>query len=102
MDLEQLHDISTGFIKAKVVLAAAELKLFDITAGDGATAVVVGPVERDKGLIAQAHLTDGSLHKALVCTVKGKDWWKDGKIETATLDREATLSLQKSSGTVWK
>jgi SAM-dependent methyltransferase len=48
MDLEQLHDISTGFIKAKVVLAAAELKLFDITAGDGATAAdVAGKIDGD-------------------------------------------------------
>lgn len=38
MDLEQLQAISTGFIKAKVVLAAAELRLFDITADDWLTA----------------------------------------------------------------
>jgi SAM-dependent methyltransferase len=41
MDLERLQAISTGFIKAKVVLAAAELKLFDITAGEGVTAAEV-------------------------------------------------------------
>jgi SAM-dependent methyltransferase len=39
VDLDDLHLISNGFIKAKVVLAAAELGLFEITAGEGVTAV---------------------------------------------------------------
>ena len=48
MDQEQLQAISTGFIKAKVVLAAAELKLFDITAGDGVTAAdAAGKIDGD-------------------------------------------------------
>lgn len=55
--------------------------------GDGATAVVVGPVADGRGLLAQAHRTDGSVHRALVCTVPGKDWWEDGRIQSTTLDR---------------
>lgn len=38
MDLERLHEISNGFIQAKIMLAAAELRLFDAVMGEGATA----------------------------------------------------------------
>ncbi len=38
MDLDELHRISSGFTRAKVLLAAAELGLFDVTAGEGVTA----------------------------------------------------------------
>ena len=38
MDLDELHRLSNGFTKAKVVLAAAELGLYEITSGEGVTA----------------------------------------------------------------
>ena len=38
MKLEDLHAISTGFIKSKIVLAAAELGLFEIATGAGVSA----------------------------------------------------------------
>jgi len=61
--------------------------------GDGATAVVVGVVSAGRGLISRAHRTDGSVHRALVCTVEGKNWWEDGPVKTATPDRAATRRM---------
>lgn len=61
--------------------------------GDGATAVVVGPVAGGRGLLAQAHRTDGSVHRALVCTVPGKQWWEEGRILSTTLDRAASRRM---------
>jgi 3-oxoacyl-[acyl-carrier-protein] synthase-3 len=48
---------------------------FSACIGDGATAVVVGPVAEGRGLLGFSHRTDGSLHKALVATVPGSHWY---------------------------
>jgi 3-oxoacyl-[acyl-carrier-protein] synthase III len=57
--------------------------------GDGASAVVIGDVGEGRGLLSQAHRTDGSLHRAIVDTVPERNWWEDGRIETTILDRDA-------------
>lgn len=66
---------------------------FSVKFGDGATAVVVGAVDQLHGLIAQAHHTDGTLNRAMVSTVRGTDWWKDGAIVSMPLDREASRRM---------
>ncbi len=66
---------------------------FSIHFGDGATAVIVGPVSSEHGILAQAHRTDGSVHRAIVCTVEGKNWWEDGRIWTTSLDRAAARRM---------
>ena len=57
--------------------------------GDGATAVIMGPVSEGRGLLAQSHRTDGSEALALICTVPGRRWWHDGPVVTQSLDRSA-------------
>ena len=47
--------------------------------GDGATAVVVGPVSDGRGVLASAHHTDGSLHDGIVVGVPGKRWFDHGQ-----------------------
>jgi 3-oxoacyl-[acyl-carrier-protein] synthase-3 len=47
--------------------------------GDGATAVVVGPVSEGKGILATAHRTDGRLPNTLIATVPGSRWYDDGR-----------------------
>jgi 3-oxoacyl-[acyl-carrier-protein] synthase-3 len=47
--------------------------------GDGATAVVVGPVAEGAGILGQSHHTDGRLHSALATGVPGKRWYDDGR-----------------------
>src|SRR2546423_2904943 len=49
---------------------------FDTWFGDAGTAVVVGPVADGKGILTAAHRTDGSLHKALMLGVPGKQWFE--------------------------
>lgn len=43
--------------------------------GDGATAVLVGPVQDGRGLLGQASRTDGSLSEALVVGCPGGRWY---------------------------
>jgi 3-oxoacyl-[acyl-carrier-protein] synthase III len=47
--------------------------------GDGATAVLVGPVAAGLGILGQAHHTDGRLHCALATGVPGKHWYDEGR-----------------------
>jgi 3-oxoacyl-[acyl-carrier-protein] synthase-3 len=47
--------------------------------GDGATAVVVGPVRAGRGIIASAHHTDGRFDNTLVASVPGGTWAAEGK-----------------------
>lgn len=46
--------------------------------GDAATAVIVGPVSAGKGILAQAHGTDGRFHGGLVTGVPGGRWHDEG------------------------
>jgi len=48
--------------------------------GDGATAVVVGPVAAGYGFLTWKHRTDGSLENTLVAGVPGKRWFDDGRM----------------------
>jgi 3-oxoacyl-[acyl-carrier-protein] synthase III len=48
--------------------------------GDGATAVVLGPVKEGYGVQTYAHGTDGSRHRAVVFGVPGKRWYEDGRV----------------------
>lgn len=48
--------------------------------GDGATAVVVGPVKDDYGLLSESHFTDGSMHDALQGGYPGKRWHEAERI----------------------
>jgi 3-oxoacyl-[acyl-carrier-protein] synthase-3 len=48
--------------------------------GDGATAVVVGRVREGYGVLAHAHGTDGTRHKAVVHGVPGRRWYEEGRI----------------------
>lgn len=57
--------------------------------GDGATAVVVGPVSKGKGLIAAAHRSDGTLHKALLCGVPGGRWFDASRAVAYSEDTRA-------------
>jgi 3-oxoacyl-[acyl-carrier-protein] synthase-3 len=48
--------------------------------GDGATAVVVGPVSEGRGLLAAEHHTDGTMDRTLLTTVVGSTWFSGGKL----------------------
>ncbi len=52
--------------------------------GDGATAVVLGPVGAGRGILATKHRTNGEKHNALVFGIKQKRWYEDGPIALYT------------------
>jgi 3-oxoacyl-[acyl-carrier-protein] synthase III len=64
--------------------------------GDGATAVVVGPVGEGKGILGRSHRTDGSFHKAVYPACAGKRWY-DGPVllwnEERATARKMLLSI---------
>ncbi|MBX5481704.1 MAG: hypothetical protein IRZ16_07665 [Myxococcaceae bacterium] len=61
--------------------------------GDGATAVVVGEVGPGRGLLGQAHYTDGSMHEALVGGYPESTWWADHPVVMYTKDRDAARRM---------
>ena len=46
--------------------------------GEGATAVIVGPVCNGRGLLGRSHRTDGNLENTMVTGIPGKRWYEDG------------------------
>lgn len=44
--------------------------------GDGATAVLVGPVSEGRGVLSECHRTDGDLDGGLVITGRERRWWE--------------------------
>lgn len=62
--------------------------------GDGAAAVVFGPVAEGKGLLGAVHNTDGASSEALVLGIPdGRRWWEDGAITTCSVDRAHTRAM---------
>jgi 3-oxoacyl-[acyl-carrier-protein] synthase-3 len=48
--------------------------------GDGASAVVIGPVSAGAGFMAWEHRTDGSIENTFVAGIPGKHWFDDGRV----------------------
>jgi 3-oxoacyl-[acyl-carrier-protein] synthase-3 len=55
--------------------------------GDGATAVVVGSVGPDRGILAYTHGTDGTRCRGMIFGVPGKRWYEDGRVVLYPEDR---------------
>lgn len=49
----------------------------DVSGGDGAAALVLGPVSEGRGILSSSHHTEGKLWGALVCGAPGKHWTED-------------------------
>lgn len=78
--------ISSGrATRALLVQASAPSRITDPRSpfaavfGDGATAVVVGPVQGQRGLLGVSHRTDGRLPNTLIASVPGKHWYDEGR-----------------------
>lgn len=78
--------IRSGRIRFAVVVQACGMNRFLLPEdqfsawfGDGATAVVIGPVADDKGILAVQHATDGRVYGGCVTGVPGKRWYDDGR-----------------------
>jgi len=58
--------------------------------GDGATAVVVGPVAPDRGILAMSQFTDGRFPQTLVLGIPGRTWYDEGRAVLYIADAAAT------------
>lgn len=61
--------------------------------GDGAAAVVVGPVGAGHGVLATTHRTDGRLPSTLVASVPGKRWYEEGRSSLHVTDPAGMLDI---------
>jgi len=56
--------------------------------GDGATALVVGPVSPGRGLVASSHRTDGSRNRTLIASVPNGTWYDEGRVTLHPADAD--------------
>jgi 3-oxoacyl-[acyl-carrier-protein] synthase III len=68
--------------------------------GDGATAVVLGPVGEGRGVLGSAHKTDGSLFGGVVCGVPGGRWYDDGRTRAYVHDPALARRMVLGTGDV--
>lgn len=62
--------------------------------GDAATAVVAGPVSGGRGVLGQAHFTDGSFHEALQSGCPNSpEWWRGEPIWLYVRDRDQSRKM---------
>jgi 3-oxoacyl-[acyl-carrier-protein] synthase-3 len=61
--------------------------------GDGATAVVLGSVSDELGILSYAHGTEGAAHRAVVHGVPGRRWYEDGRVVAYSEDKAAAQSV---------
>lgn len=70
----------------------------DVGGGDGAAALIVGPVSEGRGILSYAHHTQGELWGALVCGAPGKHWTED-RCYAYTYDRAANHDMVSNIAT---
>jgi 3-oxoacyl-[acyl-carrier-protein] synthase-3 len=56
--------------------------------GDGCTAVIVGKVPEDRGVLAHAHRTYGQFHRTIVASTRTGRWWDEGRVQLFSADPE--------------
>lgn len=64
--------------------------------GDGASAVLIGPVSDGKGVLASVQNTNGTSCNALVLGVPGGRWWQEGRSMLYAPDRAHTRAMLMS------
>ncbi len=79
--------IRTGQIKIAVIVQCCAMNRFlkkedqfSAWFGDGACAVVVGPVSEGHGILSVTHATEGSVYGGCVTGVPGKRWYDEGQV----------------------
>ncbi|MEQ9318051.1 MAG: 3-oxoacyl-[acyl-carrier-protein] synthase III C-terminal domain-containing protein [Polyangiaceae bacterium] len=64
--------------------------------GDGATAVLVGPVRDGRGIVGRCHRSNGALQGSLVAGVPGGRWYDDAASMVYNASMDATQGLIRS------
>ncbi|MCC6998457.1 MAG: 3-oxoacyl-ACP synthase III family protein [Deltaproteobacteria bacterium] len=57
--------------------------------GDGATAVVLGPVSAGRGILAESHRTDSYFTRTLAISPPGRPWYEEGRSVLHSPDKMA-------------
>jgi 3-oxoacyl-[acyl-carrier-protein] synthase III len=57
--------------------------------GDGATAVLVGPVAEGRGYLGSAHRVSSENHMGILTTGEKGSWWQEGRCVAKLPDKEA-------------
>lgn len=68
--------------------------------GDAVSAQVVATTERNEGVLASAHFTDGTVHGGVVTTVPNKRWFEDGVASLHARDRTRAQQMLLSTGDI--
>lgn len=82
-----------------VITSSAYSKLIPVEAsigawmGDGATAVVLGPVSEGRGILSYAHGTEGEGHRAMVFGIPGKRWYDEGRVVCYSADKAMAQAI---------
>lgn len=63
-----------------------------VLVGDGATAIVLGPVESGRGILGAVHYTEGRYPTGLVMGVPGRRWYDDGQVRAHVGDPQQLSS----------
>lgn len=98
------HYIATGRVRYALLVQSCAMsrlapvaKNYSAWFGDGASAVVVGPVSSNRGVLAASHRTDGTKHRALVYGIPQKRWYEEGRVilypEDSKVGREMLLGI---------
>ena len=61
--------------------------------GDATTAVLLGPVPENRGLLSFAHSTDGTMQDTIYATVPGGNWYDDGPTRLDVGDAAVTQKM---------
>jgi 3-oxoacyl-[acyl-carrier-protein] synthase III len=61
--------------------------------GDGATAVVIGPVADGRGTLSWSHRTDGAFHDALMGGKPGERWWEADQTVLYAHDKQLARNM---------
>ncbi|MBL8952213.1 MAG: hypothetical protein JNK82_15630 [Myxococcaceae bacterium] len=99
LELAQCY-IASGVAKKALIIQSSTVAHFcrpqdhhSIWFGDGASAAVIGQVSDDRGLLASAHMTDGSFHKALMGGSPGKVWYQASDLHLYNEDRTCARNM---------
>jgi 3-oxoacyl-[acyl-carrier-protein] synthase III len=82
---------------ALLVQSCAATRLFEmddpssVLAGDGATAIVLGPVPAGRGVLSLAHYTEGRYARSLIMSVPGGRWFDEGRVRVHIGDLQQLL-----------
>lgn len=105
------HMLSSGTLQRALIIQCAPSSRiieprdpYSVWLGDGASAVVLGPVSPGRGVLATSTRTDGRFHRALVGAVEeeGARWYDPGTVKLRSLDPLAGRKMLLTSADLGK